>query len=273
MIKEEAPKISVRAKCERSVAPARRQNMCATGCDQAGHSTKMVRMTRGGSGPFGGATVTPFNNATPDSAESAAGRDPNDVYREVCAGIRATDEISLKLLAAVPLATGIGITLLVKAPDTKLPDGARALLSLFAAVVTFAIYRWERKNIATCSHFREWAAILERDYFKLSRPTSEDLTQGLPHGKVLTVPAAPTPVESSPVPTGQRPRSSRRRIIEVAIRAIRTASRTVLEVAIRTASIIPGRSWGKTEAEKLLYGTAILGWMLSFVYSLAQVFR
>jgi hypothetical protein len=169
--------------------------------------------------------VAQFDNVTTDSAELAAVGDPADVYREVCAHIRATDEISLKLLAAVPLATGVGITLLVKAPSTNLPDSARALLGLFAAVVTFAIYRWERKNIATCSHFREWAAILERDYFKLSLPPGKDSKQGvLPHGKV------------SPVPSGSK---------------------------------LPGRSWGKTEAENLLYWTAILSWVSSSVYLLA----
>jgi hypothetical protein len=100
--------------------------------------------------------------------------DLTDLYHEVCEHIRATDDTSLKLLAAVPLATGIGITLLVRPSTPDLADGARSLLSLFAAVVTFAIYRWERKNIATCAHYRDWAAALERDHFKLSIPADEE---------------------------------------------------------------------------------------------------
>ncbi len=45
-----------------------------------------------------------------------AGGSLTDVYHEVCEHIRATDDISLKLLAAVPLATGVGITLLIRSP-------------------------------------------------------------------------------------------------------------------------------------------------------------
>jgi hypothetical protein len=109
------------------------------------------------------------------------------VYREVCAGIRTTDEISLKLLAAVPLVTGVGITLVVREPSAGVGGNTRALLSLFAAIVTFAIYRWERKNIATCRHFRTWAAILERDHFKVqSRSEEKSVAGDLPHGRVTT---------------------------------------------------------------------------------------
>jgi hypothetical protein len=95
--------------------------------------------------------------------------DLSEVYREVCAGIRTTDEISLKLLAAVPLASGIGIPLLVgpSSSDPSLSNGARALLSAFAAVVTCAIYVWERRNISTCVHYVKWAAILEKEYFRV----------------------------------------------------------------------------------------------------------
>jgi len=96
------------------------------------------------------------SNAAGDSEGlGRASADLNNVYREVCAENRATDETSLKLLAAVPLATGIGITFIVRSSNSTLTDPARALLCLFAALVTFAIYRWERKNIATCSHLRK----------------------------------------------------------------------------------------------------------------------
>lgn len=110
----------------------------------------------------------------------------------------------------MPLATGIGITLLVRPSTPDLADGARSLLSVFAAVVTFAIYRWERKNIATCAHYRDWAAVLERDHFKLPMPTDEGLAPRThPHGRV-------------------------------------------------TAPAFAGLSWGKAQAEMLLYWTVIV---------------
>ena len=37
-------------------------------------------------------------------------------------------------------------------------------MSLFAAVVTFAIFRWERRNISTCKRYRTYAAYLEKKY-------------------------------------------------------------------------------------------------------------
>ena len=48
-------------------------------------------------------------------------------------------------------------------------------MSLFAAVVTFAIYRWERRNILTCKYYRSYAAELEDNYGIL--PTGQKPSQ------------------------------------------------------------------------------------------------
>jgi hypothetical protein len=57
-------------------------------------------------------------------------------------------------------------------------------LSLFAAVVTFAIYRWARKNIATCAHYRDWA-VLERDQLQPPMPADEGpAPRTYPHGRI-----------------------------------------------------------------------------------------
>lgn len=88
----------------------------------------------------------------------------SDLYIQANTNMRATDEISLKLLAAIPFVSGVGISLLVRKPTEAFPAGARLLVSLFAAVVTFAIYRWERRNISTCKHYRSYAADLENKH-------------------------------------------------------------------------------------------------------------
>ena len=88
----------------------------------------------------------------------------SDLYTQAYTNMRATDEISLKLLAAIPFVSGVGISLLVRKPTEAFPAGARLLVSLFAAVVTFAIYRWERRNISTCKHYRDYAKGLENEY-------------------------------------------------------------------------------------------------------------
>jgi hypothetical protein len=165
--------------------------------------------------------VTRTSDTAPEPAQPRTGDlEAEEIYREICAGIRATDDISLKLLAAVPIATGVGIALLVRVPSEDLPEPVRPFLSLFAAVVTFAIYRWERKNIAICTHFRAWANVLERDHFRLQLPDSEKpALMSLPHGTV-----------SAP------------RFLTL--------------------------SWGKTQAEILLYWTVILTWLSVSVYTL-----
>jgi|GEM_PF-2657512 len=157
------------------------------------------------------------HEVTPDRSFPLGQGDPNILYQELCAHARATDEISLKLMTAIPLVTGIGIVLLMRSPGAAVPQVAVVLLSLFAAVVTFAIYRWERKNMENCRHFRRWAATLERDYYGL-RLDGSDLTPGvLPHGRI------PPP----------------RRF---------------------------GLAWTKTEALRLLYGVAIVGWISTGLY-------
>ena len=88
----------------------------------------------------------------------------SDLYIQACTSMRATDDISLKLLATIPFVSGVGISLLVRKPTDAFPAEARLLVSLFAAVVTFAIYHWERRNISTCRYYRRYAAELEDNY-------------------------------------------------------------------------------------------------------------
>src|SRR2546430_15261060 len=89
-----------------------------------------------------------------------------DIYTQALATMRATDDISLRLLAAVPFVSGIGISLLVRQPSDTFPATVRFFVSFFAAVVTFAIYRWERRNMSHCRHLRNWAACVERTYLR-----------------------------------------------------------------------------------------------------------
>src|SRR5712692_9866595 len=85
---------------------------------------------RGRASPNGGGGIVYGEGPAPqDPGPLMAGGSLTDVYHEVCEHIRATDDISLKLLAAVPLATGIGITLLIRSPTEALPDSVRSALS------------------------------------------------------------------------------------------------------------------------------------------------
>jgi hypothetical protein len=144
-----------------------------------------------------------------------------DIYAQALTTMRATDDISLRLLAAVPFVSGIGITLLVRKPSEQFPATARLLVSLFAAVVTLAIYRWERRNMSHCKHIRNWATEVENAYLHDLRASSDAPLVSAPHGDNLS-------------------------------------------------SRFFSRTWGKTQAEKLLYSTVIAGWLITGIYVVAS---
>jgi len=85
---------------------------------------------------------------------------PDRRWQELCTHIRTTDDISFKLLGLVPLATIAGIAASQLKEQQKFTPLV-ALLSLFAAAVTVALWIWERRNIQTCKWLRERAAKLE----------------------------------------------------------------------------------------------------------------
>lgn len=82
------------------------------------------------------------------------------IYSEVRAGIRDTDSISFKLLGLVPLVSGTALISLVLQTEA-LPPGLLVLLALFASTVTLGLFRWELRNIQTCTWFIKYADALE----------------------------------------------------------------------------------------------------------------
>jgi hypothetical protein len=142
----------------------------------------------------------------------------SDIYIQALTTMRSTDDISLRLLAAVPVVSGIGITLLVRQPTSALPDGAKLFLSTFAALVTFAIYRWERRNMSHCRHLRGWAAELESRHLDKLRSAVGIALRDAPHGD-------------------------------------------------NSSGRFLSKTWGKTQAELLLYLTAIVSWLATGIYA------
>jgi len=86
------------------------------------------------------------------------------VYGETCASIRATEEISFKLIGIVPFLSGSAIVTLLGTESVKsIPSAALAAACLFAAFATLTIFRWELRNIQTCDWLRARAQELEKD--------------------------------------------------------------------------------------------------------------
>jgi hypothetical protein len=89
------------------------------------------------------------------------------LYDQVCASVRATDESSFKLLSLVPLVSGGGIAILLSTNTTFARLPLVVFVGFFGAVVTFGLFRWELRNIQTCSRLIDVGARLERERFKL----------------------------------------------------------------------------------------------------------
>jgi hypothetical protein len=140
------------------------------------------------------------------------------VYEQVCVNIRATDENSFRLLSLVPLVSGGGIAILLSSSTSfdRLP--LVVFVSLFGALVTFGLYRWELRNIQTCSRLIRLGAGLERELFEIGS-------------------------------SGQF--SGRRNEPAPAIYAGKIPAPKLLR-----------RKVGKTEAERIIYWTVIIGWLL-----------
>jgi hypothetical protein len=90
-------------------------------------------------------------------------------YSEICSSVRAADGIRLKLLGLVPLVSGAVIFLLL-APGTQPNWSLRMVfIALFGAVVAFAIYRWEVRNLRLYGWLVARGAELERVELGLDR--------------------------------------------------------------------------------------------------------
>jgi hypothetical protein len=106
------------------------------------------------------------------SADSPSAQ-PNDqltrdqlmsIYTELCNNIRATDEISFKLLGAVPFASGVGAGILTILDKSNLLNSVYAVmgLSVLGAVITLGLFRWELRNIQKCNWLIARAARVEQ---------------------------------------------------------------------------------------------------------------
>ena len=90
-------------------------------------------------------------------------------YSEICEDIRTTDDVSFKLLGFVPLVSGIGIFAVLDLLGGKAASWPTTVfVSLFGATITYALFRWELRNIQICKWLRSRAEDLERDELGLT---------------------------------------------------------------------------------------------------------
>jgi hypothetical protein len=95
--------------------------------------------------------------------------DAKQLYDQLCANVRTTDDISFKLLGFVPLVSGVGITVLLSTSTSFSSLPLVVFVGLFGAVVTFGLYRWELKNVNLCLWLIALGRDLERHRFHLTQ--------------------------------------------------------------------------------------------------------
>ena len=151
---------------------------------------------------------------------------PINVYQEICGNIRASDDISFKLLGTVPVVSGIGAGALTILEKSQLlaaySDYAVISFSVLGALVTFGLYRWELRNIQKCRWLIARAADFELELL------------------------------------GQKP-PAQRGVQFVGWSEDRTPVPSIFK-----------RPWGKTQAEKFIYGGAIAAWFVPIMILLLK---
>lgn len=97
---------------------------------------------------------------TTETSEAFSAIALEKIYTEIRGGIRETDNISFKLLGLVPLVSGTALIGLI-VQTRNLPTSLVILLSLFASSVTLGLFRWELRNVQTCSWLIQYADAIE----------------------------------------------------------------------------------------------------------------
>lgn len=123
------------------------------------------------------------NGSVADSSKAQRNDNAAKVYEQICENIRTTDDVSFKLLGFVPLFSSSGVAILSIARFREVIScPAVILVSLAAAVITFGLFKWERRNVQRCNWLIARAAELELTLFcdlsgrqqdDTSRPSTE----------------------------------------------------------------------------------------------------
>ena len=84
------------------------------------------------------------------------------VYTEIGSNYRAMDDLRLRLLALLPLATGAGIVVLLGGHGVS--AAIDVPVGLFGMVATISLYFYELHGIEKCAHYIDAGAKLEADF-------------------------------------------------------------------------------------------------------------
>jgi hypothetical protein len=168
------------------------------------------------------------NHSTSDTSD-ISGNKLIEFYKEICTNIRASDDISFKILQATPIISALGSGTLTYLQGPSQLNGRLAVavivFSVFGALITFGLFKFELRNIRKCKWLIACAVRLEAQLLPVRQLTNEDLPfRGI----------------ASQADLG----AQRMEQIDISSRGEKR------------------RYWGKTEAEKFIYVTAIIAWLI-----------
>jgi hypothetical protein len=120
------------------------------------------------------------------------------IYTQLCESYRAIDDFRTKLLAALPLASGTGIFLLIGKPEERIPAGSLMPIGVFGFLAALGLYIFEIYAIRKCTHLIVLGAFLEK---QLSiEGQFQNRPSGLEHFPLL--PKGIAPLTSEPFASG-----------------------------------------------------------------------
>ena len=85
-----------------------------------------------------------------------------DVYQQLCDSYRAIDDIRMRLLGLLPIATGAGILILSDGGTRAPATGVSAVVGLFGIVVTLGLFLYELHGIKKCAALIDAGKLIER---------------------------------------------------------------------------------------------------------------
>ena len=120
-------------------------------------------------GDHGQETIEPEHYGAEDPSQTAAAQAQCDatpdalqaVYDEICKSHLAITDFRGKLLGLLPLATGVGIFLLLDNKTTNTKPALLAAAGVFGVFVTIGLFFYEIRGVKECQLLRERGAELE----------------------------------------------------------------------------------------------------------------
>ena len=103
------------------------------------------------------------NHWPPDATENLKAENLKSVYGQLCDSYRAIDDIRMKLLGLLPIATGAGILVLTKGGASTPAKGLSLPIGLFGLVVTLGLFSYELHGIKKCGYFIDAGKKIEAD--------------------------------------------------------------------------------------------------------------